>query len=161
MASGRKIEEPAVSFEITIDGRAVSLDTNGSGNILEVSPGLYSVLYGGRSYEVRIANSNGDWHATIGGRSFVVGIRDPRNWVRRSGAELGNPHQDVKAPMPGKVIRMLVREGDDVHAGQGLAVVEAMKMQNELKALRAGRVLRVPAKDGDTVSAGDVLVTLE
>ncbi len=63
--------------------------------------------------------------------------------------------------MPGKVIRILVKEGDDVEAGQGLAVVEAMKMQNELKALRAGRVVRVPAKDGDTVGAGDVLVTLE
>ena len=150
-----------MSFEITIDGRAVSLDTNGSGNIHEVSPGLYSVLYGGRSYEVRIANSNGEWYATIGDRSFVLDIQDPRNWVRRSGAELGHLHQDVTAPMPGKVIRMLVREGDDVHAGQGLAVVEAMKMQNELKALRAGRVLRVPAKDGDTVGAGDVLVTLE
>jgi biotin carboxyl carrier protein len=70
-------------------------------------------------------------------------------------------HQDVKAPMPGKVIRLLVREGDEVQAGQGLAVVEAMKMQNELKALRAGRVLRVAVKDGATVGAGDVLVTLE
>ena len=63
--------------------------------------------------------------------------------------------------MPGKVIRVLVKIGDDVIAGQGLAVVEAMKMQNELKALRAGRVIHVAAKDGDTVGAGDVLFTLE
>jgi biotin carboxyl carrier protein len=62
--------------------------------------------------------------------------------------------------MPGKVVRVLVGEGDVVEVGQGLVVVEAMKMQNEMKALRGGNVVEVRVRDGDTVSAGDVLVVL-
>lgn len=150
-----------MTLHISIDGRPVPLDSAEHCNILEIARGLYSVLYRGRSYEVRIRNSGGEWRATVGDRSFAIDIEDPRNGTGRSNATLAHTHQDVKAPMPGKVIRVLVREGDEVQAGQGLAVVEAMKMQNELKALRAGRVLRVNTKDGDTVGAGDVLVTLE
>jgi biotin carboxyl carrier protein len=63
--------------------------------------------------------------------------------------------------MPGKVVRVLVAPGDSVEAGQGVAVVEAMKMQNEMKASRAGKVLSVPAKEGATVAAGEVLATIE
>ena len=161
MAPGRAVAKPEVRLQISIDGRAVSLDSNGSGAVQEVAPGLYSVLYGGRSYEVRIVNNGGQWRAMVGDRSFALDIQDPRDATKRPGATVGHLHQDVKAPMPGKVIRLLVREGDQVSAGQGIAVVEAMKMQNELKALRAGRVLRVAVKDGDTVGAGDALVTLE
>ena len=150
-----------MKFEISVDGRRVALDSAEDANIREIAPGLYSVLYHGRSYEVRVANSGGEWQATVGDRSFALEIHDPRNGSGRGNATLTRGHQDVKAPMPGKVIRVLVREGDEVEAGQGLAVVEAMKMQNELKAVRAGRVLRVAAKDGVTVGAGDVLITLE
>lgn len=150
-----------MKLEITVDGRPVALNNSNHANVREIGPGLYSILHDGRSYEVRIANSGGEWRARVGATSVTVDIQDPRNSTRRSNTTLGHLHQDVKAPMPGKVIRMLVREGDEVQPGQGLAVVEAMKMQNELKALRAARVIRVAAADGDTVGAGDVLVTLE
>ena len=63
--------------------------------------------------------------------------------------------------MPGKVVRVLVAPGDQVEAGQGLVVVEAMKMQNEMKASLAGRVATVPAREGATVAAGEVLATIE
>jgi biotin carboxyl carrier protein len=63
--------------------------------------------------------------------------------------------------MPGKVVRVLVAPGDQVEAGQGLVVVEAMKMQNEMKAAHAGRVATVPAKEGATVAAGEILATIE
>ena len=68
--------------------------------------------------------------------------------------------QTVTAPMPGKVVRVLARPGDEVAAGQGLLVVEAMKMQNEMKTPRAGKVLSMPAKEGATVAAGEVLATI-
>ncbi len=119
------------------------------------------MLYEGHSYEVRVAGNGNGWRAIVGDRSFDVDVEDPRDARKRLKSTLAHRHQDVKAPMPGKVIRLLVREGDEVAAGQGLAVVEAMKMQNEMKALRAGRVVRVAAKEGDTVAPGDVLVTLE
>jgi biotin carboxyl carrier protein len=147
--------------KISIDGRPTQLAEVEPGSVQEIAPGLYSVLYQGRSYEVRVSHNGDGWHATLDGRSFAVDVEDPRNASKRANATLGHLLQDVRAPMPGKVIRMLVREGDEVKAGQGLAVVEAMKMQNEMKALRSGRVVRVTAKDGDTVAAGDVLVTLE
>jgi biotin carboxyl carrier protein len=146
---------------ISVDGRPAELVETEAGSVQEIAPGLYSVLHQGRSYEVRVADNGDGWRATVDGRSFAVVVEDPRNAAKRSNATLGHLHQEVRAPMPGKVIRMLVREGDEVKAGQGLAVVEAMKMQNEMKALRAGRVVRVTAKDGDTVAAGDVLATLE
>jgi len=63
--------------------------------------------------------------------------------------------------MPGKIVRLLVAVGDQVHAGQGLVVVEAMKMQNEMKASRDGKVTEISVSAGDTVSAGDILVILE
>ena len=148
-------------MRISVDGRPAELVETEAGSVQEIAPGLYSVLHQGRSYEVRVADNGDGWRATVDGRSFAVVVEDPRNAAKRSNATLGHLHQEVRAPMPGKVIRMLVREGDEVKAGQGLAVVEAMKMQNEMKALRAGRVVRVTAKDGDTVAAGDVLATLE
>lgn len=151
-----------MKVDISVDGRPVALDEGRqASDILEIDRGLYSVLYRGRSYEVRIQNSGGEWRATVDNRSFSIDIQDPRNGSGRANATLGHMHQEVKAPMPGKVIRLLVSEGDEVQAGQGLAVMEAMKMQNELKSMRAGRVIRIGVKDGDTVGAGDVLVTLE
>lgn len=150
-----------MNLDIIVDGRTVSLNSAQENNVQEIAPGVYSILYGGKSYEVRIAESAGEWRAMVGDLAVPVEIQDPRNAARRSKATLGHMHQDVKAPMPGKVIRMLVSEGDEVQAGQGLAVVEAMKMQNELKALRAGKVTRVAVKDGDTVGAGDVVLVLE
>jgi biotin carboxyl carrier protein len=62
--------------------------------------------------------------------------------------------------MPGKVVRVLVAVGDEVAAGQGLLVVEAMKMQNEMKAPRPGKVLSLSAAEGSTVTAGEVLATI-
>ena len=69
--------------------------------------------------------------------------------------------EPITAPMPGRVIRVLVEPGQEVAAGEGLIVVEAMKMQNEMKAPRAGRVASVKAEAGATVSAGDILVVIE
>jgi biotin carboxyl carrier protein len=98
---------------------------------------------------------------TIDGYRFEIEVRDPRRWIRRSAAGAGGGLEAVSAPMPGKVVRVLVSAGDSVTAGQGLVVVEAMKMQNEMKASRAGRVSAITAREGATVNAGEVLVTIE
>ena len=97
------------------------------------------------------------------GRVLFVHIetRDPRRWSRKS-AGLGREGvQTVASPMPGKVVRVLIAPGDEVAAGQGLVVVEAMKMQNEMKAVRSGKVRSVAATEGATVAAGEVLATIE
>jgi biotin carboxyl carrier protein len=123
-------------------------------------PGVYSVLIDGRSYEARVEETPAALVVVIGGRRFEIEARDPRRFSRKRGAAGTDGVQAVAAPMPGKIVRVLVRAGDEVAAGQGLLVVEAMKMQNEMKAARAGKVLSLTASEGATVTAGEVLVTI-
>jgi biotin carboxyl carrier protein len=123
--------------------------------------GVYSILLDGRSYDARVEETAGGLVVVIDGYRFEIEAHDPRRWSRKAGAGAAEGVQTVAAPMPGKVVRVLVAPGDTVAAGQGLLVVEAMKMQNEMKAARAGRILTVTAKEGATVSAGEVLATIE
>jgi len=124
-------------------------------------PGVYSILLDGRSYDAWVEEMPGGLVVVIDGYRFEVAVRDPRRWSRKSAGAAGEGPQALAAPMPGKVVRVLVKAGDAVEAGQGLVVVEAMKMQNELRAGRAARVLSVAAGEGATVAAGEVLVMLE
>jgi biotin carboxyl carrier protein len=165
---------------ITLDGRRgeLVLDRSGDGcrftyqletserveraaSVLEVEPGIYSILVNGRSHEVKVVPGPEGYYVDLNGERSVVEVRDPRSASRSGSTGLGDGRQNITAPMPGKVVRVLVKEGDDVQAGAGLVVVEAMKMQNEVKAAKAGRVLFVKAKEGDTVAAGEVLAAIE
>ncbi len=130
-------------------------------DVEQPEPGVYSVLMDGRSYDARIEEHPDCLVVVIDGFRFEVQVRDPRRMTRRSGAAGREGAEVISAPMPGKVVRVLVSAGDAVEAGQGLVVVEAMKMQNELKAGRAGRVLSVSAKQGATVAAGEALATID
>jgi biotin carboxyl carrier protein len=123
-------------------------------------PGVYSILIDGRSYEARVEEGPSALVVVIDGRRFEIEARDPRRFSRKSGRGGADGIQPVAAPMPGKVVRVLVAVGDEVAAGQGLLVVEAMKMQNELKAPRAGKVLSLHAGPGATVAAGESLATI-
>ena len=150
-------------LECSVDGRAVSVDVR----LLE--PGVMSLLIvsteaqgstepQGRQYRCVL---DGDG-VVIGGRRYGFEVEDPRSLRGRRGAGVGTEGpRPVKAPMPGRVVRLLVEVGEDVEEGQGVVVIEAMKMQNELKSPKAGRVIRVGAVVGDTVGSGDVLVVVE
>ena len=126
-------------------------------SIVEVEPGVYSVLIDGASYEVRVSGDQ----ITVNGRSIALRIEDPRQWKRSSGAAGAHGKASITAPMPGKVVRVLVAVDMKVAAGQGIVVVEAMKMQNELKAPRDGRVTAVKVRENDSVNAGAVLAVIE
>jgi acetyl/propionyl-CoA carboxylase alpha subunit len=139
-------------MECSIDGRTVSVDAR----MLE--PGVLSLVMEGRQYRCVL---DGDG-VVIGGRRYGFEVADPRSLQGRRGAGGGaEGPRPVKAPMPGRVVRLLVEAGDDVAEGQGVVVIEAMKMQNELKSPKAGRVARVGVVVGDTVGSGDVLVVVE
>jgi biotin carboxyl carrier protein len=124
-------------------------------------PCVYSVLLDGRMYDARVETTAAGLVVVIDGYRFEIEVRDPRRWSRKDASRGGEGIQTVVAPMPGKVVRVLVSPGDAVDAGQGLLVVEAMKMQNEMKAPRAGRILTVSVKEGATVAPGEVLATME
>jgi len=126
-------------------------------DIQEVEPGVYSVILNGASYEVRV----GVGEIFINGNGYPFELDDPRQWKRPGSGAGIQGRAAIVAPMPGKIVRVLVSEGDLVEAGQGILVVEAMKMQNELKAPRAGRVTSIAVKAGDGVNAGAVLAAIE
>ena len=124
-------------------------------------PGVYSVLMGGRSYDARVEEHPNRLVIALQGYRFEVAVRDPRRLSHGDARRGRQAIESIASPMPGKVVRVLVAPGDAVETGQGLVVVEAMKMQNEMKAAHAGRVATVPAREGATVAAGEVLATIE
>jgi len=151
-----------MKLSMAIGGRTHEIDPDASGaQVATVAPGVYSVLLDGRSYEARVEQSDAGVIVFIAGHRFEVEMRGPERGPRLSGARRVEGRSSIAAPMPGKVVRLLVAEGDAVTAGQGLLVVEAMKMQNEMKAPQAGRVVSLTAREGATVAAGEVLAAIE
>ena len=126
---------------------------------------LVLVEGGSGSHQVRCVSAGRpdalDVH--VGGAVLRAGVDDGRSWLggQAQGAAAAPGGGQVTAPMPGKITRILVRPGDEVTAGQGVVVVEAMKMENELSAPRDGRVAGVPVAEGAPVDAGAVLVVIE
>jgi biotin carboxyl carrier protein len=145
----RTNETSRVGFRV--DGRLVEADT------LRISRGAYSILIGGRSLEVTAEEISGGLLLRTNGREFQVEVIDPRSWRRGRGAGIElEGRQQLVAPMPGKIVRVLVATGEQVTAGQGLLVIEAMKMQNEIRSPKSGTVEKL-AQEGQTVNAGEVL----
>src|SRR5579872_4303286 len=125
--------------------------------LIEVEPGVYSVLLDGRSFEAHAESGTDCAWITIRGHRFRVAVNDPRRWSSRRAGAHGHEREEILAPMPGKVVRLLVEPGQAVERGQGIVVIEAMKMQNEMKSHRAGRVAAIPVRAGETVAAGAIL----
>jgi biotin carboxyl carrier protein len=150
-----EIAASAPDYRFRLDGAVER-----SAHVEMPEPEVYSVLLDGRIYDARVEETPAGLLVAIDGYRFEMEVRDPRRWSRNDAARGGEGVQTVMAPMPGKVVRVLVAHGDDVKAGQGLLVVEAMKMQNEIKASRAGRILSLAVKEGSTVAAGEALATI-
>lgn len=148
-----ELERAANGWRISLDGRPVNADA------AEIDSHTLSLLLDGLSYEVHIVESpDGVLTLQTGLQEFTAEVTDPRAWRgRRHGALEAEGRQQVVAPMPGKVIRVLVQAGDKVEAGQGLFVVEAMKMQNEIRSPKGGTVERLHVQEGQPVNAGEAL----
>ena len=127
-------------------------------DIVEIRPGVYSVLVNGPSFVIHEGVSS-EWVA-VNSIEWLREVADPRA-RSKIGVGAAFAAREVKAAMPGKVVRILVRAGEAVVAGQGLLILEAMKMQNELRSPRDGVVAAVRVQEGNTVTSGQVLVTLE
>jgi biotin carboxyl carrier protein len=139
----------------------VSSSASGSASVVETQAGVFSVLLGNRSFEVRIANGREPAEVWVGERRYLISQADARDSAgKRKGAASLGP-QEIRAQMPGKIIGILVTPGQHVQAGQGLIVVEAMKMQNEMRSPKDGVVSKIKAIAGATVAQGEVLMTVE
>jgi biotin carboxyl carrier protein len=151
----RRVEVPAVyAGEVAwvVDGVAVAVDA------VAVREGVLSLIVAGRQWECVL---DGDG-VVVAGERFPFAVHDPRALAGRgrgAGGE-GGPRA-LRAPMPGRVVRVLASEGDAIAEQQGVVVLEAMKMQNEMRSPKAGRIRRVAVQVGDTVGAGDLLALVE
>jgi biotin carboxyl carrier protein len=139
----------------------------GEADWAEVAPGVYSILLGGRSYQAQVTSPPAEAPTrearrvvTVGTRHYRVEVHDPRRRQIVGATAPSNGPQEIVAPMPGKVVKILVVENQEVSQGAGLLVIEAMKMQNELRAPRAGRVERIYVAPGKGVETGMRLVRL-
>ena len=147
---------------VEIAGRERTIDTD-SLEAREVEPGVFSILVDGRSYELTVRESAAAdaLHVHLNGHRYIATVRDPRRGSRKHRGISLEGAQTIAAPMPGRVVRLLVKVGDEVAEGQGVIVVEAMKMQNEIKSPKAGRVVKIAVKQGETVNAAQALLTVE
>jgi biotin carboxyl carrier protein len=151
----KKPAESARPCAFSLDGLA------GQADIREIAPGVYSILLGARSFEVKIEYGEDAYRATVDGRRYEIAVRDPRRLSRAGSGLAQSGPLNLSAPMPGKVVRVLVEQGQTVAAGQGLIVVEAMKMQNEIKSPKPGIIRAVHVRQGGSVSAGQALLVVE
>jgi len=106
------------------------------------------------------AAAAGQFTVHVGATAVPVAVNAGRRWRRKDGAEAGSGPQRLSAPMPGKIVRVLVAEGDAVRARQPLVVVEAMKMENEVRAAREGVVAEIHVRAGMSVDAGAPLIVI-
>jgi biotin carboxyl carrier protein len=151
-----ELEKAADGWECRLDGQPVRIDA--------VIPrrDVLSLLVDGHAYEIKREQTATDLHMWVGSSRFAVELSDPRSLKSRqkAGGDEAGPKKIV-APMPGRVVRLLVAEGSEVEAGQGIIVVEAMKMQNEIKTPKKGIVKKISAKPGAAVNPGDVLAIVD
>jgi glutaconyl-CoA/methylmalonyl-CoA decarboxylase subunit gamma len=139
-------------WKVILDGKPVDAD------VVEITPNSFSILLNEKAFEIRVMQRpDGSLQAETSGEEFSIEVLDRRAWRgRHSAEEVGGRHQ-ITAPMPGKIVRVLVKEGEQVKAGQGLLVVEAMKMQNEISSPKNGTVERVHVTEGQAVNSGEIL----
>ena len=155
--AGRKhnleITQADGAWQCRVDGRAIDVD------VVRLADGTLSILHQGKSY---VARQEGGSAGVLGGRTYEVSIADPRSWRARQQAAAGvSGSLKLVASMPGKVVRVLTVPGSSVVAGQGIVVIEAMKMQNEIRAPRDGTITAVLVEEGKAVSVGELVAILE
>lgn len=164
-----------MTYDVTIDGQKYRLElerTEGrwscrlDGRDVEVDavlarPDVISLRIGNQAFEVKCERVASELHLWVGSRRYAAEVCDPRSLRGRSRAVDDHGPKTLTAPMPGKVVRVLVSPGGEVEAGGGVLVVEAMKMQNEIKSPKKGRIEKILVSEGAAVNAGDVLAIVE
>jgi biotin carboxyl carrier protein len=155
----RRVELSATStsgWHVLLDGTPIEV------NVRLLQPGILSLIIDGKVHRCVLDEGPTETAVEVDGVRIVVALDDPRSLAaRRQRRSAVGGEQTIKAPMPGRIVRVLVLPGDEVEAHQAVVAIEAMKMQNELKASRAGKVREIRVEPGQTVAAGETLVIIE
>jgi biotin carboxyl carrier protein len=149
-----RLERTEGGYRVDVDGATYEVDA------VHVDGGVRSLLIGGRQFVVSVrCRGNGRYLVSHAAGSGEVELMDPLAYMamKAHGAGRGGGVEPVKAYMPGRVVRILVEEGQEVAAGQGIVVLEAMKMENEIQAEHGGTVRKIHVAAGEAVEGGDVL----
>jgi len=139
----------------TIAGRKYSVEAT------NVAKGVYWFNWNHKSIEVTILPAGDLYSVTIGNNRIPVEILDSHKKFQRSAHKGPSGAAEIRAPMPGRIVRVLTSPGEDVHANQGIVVMEAMKMQNEIKSPKSGVLQKIAAREGANVNPGEVLAIIE
>jgi biotin carboxyl carrier protein len=164
-----------VLFDATIDGRTVRVEVRGGdgryavtldGRTLDVDhhetgEHFASLLIDGKSWEAGLEKRPDGYNVVLAEDVIPVELRGASRGAAAAPRKADTGPARVLAPMPGRLVRILVEEGQQVQAGDGLVVVEAMKMENELRAPRAGRIAQLPVREGQAVESAALLVVVE
>lgn len=145
--------------KISVDGQVHELDLE------KVGDGIYSALLNGKSYNIEMVNTSSKRHYTVNTfyNSYDIEVIDPqaRYLKNRSGAGQVAAGDAIVSPMPGKVVKIMVKEGDIVEAGQTVMTISAMKMESEFKAPRNAKVKKINIAEGDVVDGNQVMMVFE
>jgi biotin carboxyl carrier protein len=142
-------------WRVAVDGREHVVDSRQTGR------GTFSLLIDHAATELSVMSRGDEFQVVVGGRSHRLRLLDERALRRRERGAAGDGAKEIRAAMPGKVVAVLVDAGAAVERGQGVLVLEAMKMENEIGAPRAGTVVEIRVKPGQAVEAGELLARIE
>jgi len=160
-----EIDGKMIEGEFTFVEGAAQLSFGGATREAQVSepePGMFTVIINDRVYRCALEESpGGAVEVVVNGKRIPVAARDKKHLRGQAGAAAASGQVKLLAPMPGKVVRVLLNAGDEVAARQGVLVVEAMKMQNEVQSPKAGKIAEIKVSEGQTVNAGDVMAVIE
>ncbi len=157
------INDKKFEIEITNDGKLLVNGQPREVDFLHLDESLYSLIMQNNSHEVVVEQRDGDYEVLVGGHLFTGRVLDERAQLmasRRGGGFTETGEITIRAPMPGLIVAITVKEGDEIKAGQTVVILESMKMQNELKAPRDGTVQRISVEAGQTVEQKKILVTI-
>jgi biotin carboxyl carrier protein len=150
-----ELEREDGRWSCRLDGTPIDVDA------ILARPDVLSLRIANKAYEVKCERVGADLHLWVGSIRFAAEVRDPRSLRGRVRTDNEHGPKKLTAPMPGKVVRILVAQGAAIEAGAGVLVVEAMKMQNEVKSPKKGIVQKILVTEGAAVNAGDVLAIVE
>jgi biotin carboxyl carrier protein len=141
---------------VTVDGVRVEVD------FLELEENLHSMIQDTRSVEIAIEEHGGKYEVQMDGRLYEATVLDQRALLmaQRKGG-IGAGSGEIHAPMPGLIVDILVKTGDNVEQGQTVVILESMKMQNELKAPRSGKIGTVSVQPKQSVDKGTLLLNIQ